>query len=89
MGTSVRPWLRAALSEQLSALSGILPAHANEQSLLPLLLRLLKDPASAVRTASVEAVGAALQNTVKGAASSWLSGTLGMAVRVKFSLNPC
>ena len=75
--------LRAALSEQLSALSRILPASINEQYLLPLLLSLLKDPASAVRLKSIEAVGVVLQNTrgeSKGGGSSsagWRAGRLG------------
>lgn len=62
--------LRAAMSEQLGALSGILPAHANEETLLPLLLRLLKDPASAVRTKCIETAGVVLQNMTKGSSAS-------------------
>jgi len=58
--------LRAAMSEQLGTLSGILPDPANEEMLLPLLLRLLKDPASAVRAKSLEAAGVVLQNATKG-----------------------
>jgi serine/threonine-protein phosphatase 4 regulatory subunit 1 len=69
--------LRAAMSEQLGALSGMLPAHANEETLLPLLLRLLKDPASAVRAKCIEAAGVVLQNTTKGGGSTWRAGQVG------------
>ena len=67
--------LRAAMSEELGALSGILPAHANEETLLPLLLRLLKDPAAAVRAKCIKALGEVLQNATKGNRSSGLAGS--------------
>jgi serine/threonine-protein phosphatase 4 regulatory subunit 1 len=72
--------LRAALSEQLGALSKVLPEDANEDALLPLLLRLLKDPASAVRAKSIDAVGGVLHNTAKASSLRWRSGKVGDVV---------
>lgn len=85
--------LRAAMAEQLGALSGILPPHANEKTLLPLLLRLLKDPAYAVRAKTIEAAGVVLQNTVGGSSGSatWRMGQVGgtVAELKLMATNPC
>lgn len=72
--------LRAAMTEQLGDLSKILPASANEEMTIPLALRLLKDPASAVREACIAIIGLVLQNSSDGSLSAWRSGQIGRAM---------
>ena len=72
--------LRAAMTEQLGDLSKILPASANEEVTIPLTLRLLKDPASAVREACIAVVGSVLQNSSDGSSSAWRFGQIGRAM---------
>ena len=80
-GDAVGNWrLRCALAEQLDALSGIVSQRDNEEIVLPLALRLLRDPAHAVRAKAVGCLGAVLRNTARGPAATWREGGVGKTV---------
>lgn len=72
--------LRAALTEQLGALSVMISAEAIERSILPLLLRLLRDPASAVRAKSAASIGGVLKYATRGSSMAWRTGYVGDAL---------
>lgn len=73
--------LRCALAEQLDDLSGMVSQHDNEQYVLPLALRLLRDPVHAVRAKTVSGLGAVLHNTAGvEATSTWRTGVVGETV---------
>ncbi len=72
--------LRRALAEQLDALSGIVSRRENEEIVLPLALRLLRDPAHAVRAKAVGCLGAVLRDTARGPAATWREGGVGQTV---------
>ena len=78
---SIGNWrLRAAMAGQLETLSSVLPASANEETILPMLLRLLRDPASAVRSKAVAATGGVLRNTTRNSKETWRMGPVGKMV---------
>ena len=80
-GDAVGNWrLRRALAEQLDALSGIVSQRDNEKIVLPLALRLLRDPAHAVRAKAVGCLGVVLRNTAHGPAATWREGGVGKTV---------
>ena len=80
-GDAVGNWrLRRALAEQLDALSEIVSQRDNENIVLPLALRLLRDPAHAVRAKAVECLGVVLRNTARGPAATWREGGVGKTV---------
>ena len=72
--------LRCALALQLDALSEIVSQRDNEEIVLPLALRLLRDPAHAVRAKAVGCLGAVLRNTARGPAATWRDGVCGKTV---------
>mmetsp|Transcript_15407 Transcript_15407/g.64980 ORF Transcript_15407/g.64980 Transcript_15407/m.64980 type:complete len:657 (-) Transcript_15407:80-2050(-) len=80
-GDAVGNWrLRCALALQLDALSEIVSQRDNEEIVLPLALRLLRDPAHAVRAKAVGCIGAVLRNTARGPAATWREGVCGKTV---------
>ena len=80
-GDAVGNWrLRCALALQLDALSEIVSQRDNEEFVLPLALRLLRDPAHAVRAKAVGCLGAVLRNTARGPAATWREGVCGKTV---------